>query len=37
MKEEAIGTADDLDAEEVVQRPQVLQGELSAETFSELS
>jgi hypothetical protein len=37
MKEEAIGTEDDLDAEEVMQRPQVLQGELGAETISELS
>ena len=37
MKEEAIRTAHHLDTEEVVQRTQVLDGELSAKTSRELT
>ena len=37
MKEEAIRTTHHLDAEEVVQRTQVLDGELSAKTSRELT
>ena len=37
MKEEAVKTPKHLDAKEVVQQPQVLQGELSAETSYKLS
>lgn len=37
MKEEAVGATYDLDAEEVVQGPQVLEGKLSAKTLGDLS
>ena len=37
MKEEAIRMAHHLDTEEVVQRTQVLDGELSAKTSRELT
>ena len=36
MQEEASGTADNLDAEEVVESPQVLEGELGAEASCDL-
>src|SRR4051794_28694320 len=37
MKEEAVGATYDLDAEEVVQGPQILEGKLSAKKLGDLS
>ena len=36
MQEEASGTANNLDAEEVVESPQVLEGELGAKTSGDM-
>ena len=37
MKKEAIRTSNNLDADEIVQRTQVLNGKLSAKTIGKLS